>query len=89
MAAKRVCEPSVPGPEAESERPVPQGRRLLETARQLADSSDSSGDELATLSTNSVLEVLIQQGSKQPASQTAGAAGYDLSAAANVQLEPG
>ena len=45
--AKRVREPSVPGPKAESERPVLQRRRLLQTARQLADSSDSSGDKMA------------------------------------------
>ena len=61
----------------------------METARQLADSSDSSRDEMAALSTNSMLEVLIQRGSKQPVSQTTGAAGYDLSAAANIQLELG
>ena len=87
--AKRVREPSVPGQEADNERPVPQRRRLLDAARQLAESSDSSEDEMATLLTNSVLEVLIQRKSKQPVSQTAGAAGYDLRAAANVQLEPG
>ena len=79
----------MPGPEAKSKRPVPQRRRLLETARQLADSSDSSGDEMAAISTNSILEFLIQRGSKRPVSQTTGAAGYDLSAAANIQLELG
>ena len=59
------------------------------SARQLAASSDSSGDEMATISGNSVLEVLIKKGSKQPVQQSDGAAGYDLSAAANVQLGPG
>ena len=61
----------------------------METARQLADSSDSSGDEMAAISTNSILEFLIQRGSNRPVSQTTGAAGYDLSAAANIQLELG
>ena len=61
----------------------------LEAARQLAVSSDSSGDEMATISAYSVLEVLIKKGSKQPVQQSDGAAGYDLSAAANVQLRPG
>ena len=44
---------------------------------------------MATMSANRVLEVLIKKGSKQPVQQSDGAAGYDLSAAANVQLGPG
>ena len=52
---KRTHEPSVPGPESEGDKPMSQRRKLLEAARQLAVSSDSSGDEMVTLSANSVL----------------------------------
>ena len=102
-AAKRVREPSVPGAEKESGRPMTRRRKWIEAAKKLAASAaDSSEEEVAVVRTNQealvVLErtvhpeaiaVIIRSGSKRPVQQTEGSAGYDLSAATNVELEPG
>ena len=77
-------------------------RKLLEAARKLAASADSSEEEVAVVRTNQealevlsqtinseAITVIIRTGSKRPVQQTDGAAGYDLCAVTNVELPPG